>query len=130
MKGARSIRIIALLLLIFAAGLVTGRLTAPTPRALFLNARGELVTSSTPLNRFKAQLNLSPEQAEQFAKLFEEVAAELSRLPPRSTERLDTFKRYVPQMEALLKPEQREDFQKYVDQTERNFMRAIRRGGR
>ena len=130
MKGARIIRIIALLLLIFAAGVVTGRLTAPKTRALILNARGDLVTSATALNRLKVHLKLSPEQEEQFAELFEEVAVELSRLPPRSTERLETFKRYVPQMEALLKPEQLEDLHKYVAQTERNFMRAIRRGGR
>jgi Spy/CpxP family protein refolding chaperone len=130
MKATRSIRIVILLLVIFASGIVTGRLTAPKTSTLVTTAHGGVTTSANAVAQLKRHLNLTPEQEQQFGKLFEGLAVEMSRLPPASQERLDAFRRRVPEMEALLKPEQREALQKYVAETEKRFQRVIRRRGK
>ncbi len=127
---ARTIRIVALLLVIFAAGVVTGRFSVPKPPTSFTTAQGRTMTSSDALARLKRHMNLSPDQERQFGKLFEDMAVEMSRLPPGSQERMDAFKRHVPEMEAFLKPEQRDDFRNYVSETERRFERMLRRRGK
>ena len=126
MKLARILRILLLLVVIFAAGLVTGRLTAPRPPTLMLMADGRIATSETMLTRLEQQLHLTPEQERQFRALFEEAAREMSRFAAATPERMEAFKRFVPRMEALLQPEQRADFDRYVRDTERRYERLLR----
>ena len=77
--------------------------------------------------QLKRYLNLSAEQARQFRVLFEEIAAEMSRRPPASRERLEKLRSYRPRMEALLRPEQQAAFTNYLHETEARFERVIRR---
>ncbi len=126
MKPAQVIRIVLLLAAIFAAGVVTGRLTAPKPPALVVRTDGLVVTSDAVLARLKRELHLTAGQERQFRTLLEELAREMSPIPPGSNERLMKFRSYVPRMETLLRPEQRADFDHYVSDTEARFKRAIR----
>jgi hypothetical protein len=127
MKPVQTIRIALALVVIFAAGAVTGRLTAPRPRALVPTADGRFTTSDTAFERLKRHLELSAEQERQFRRLLEEMARQMSKLPPASQERMDVFHRNVPRMEALLKPEQREDFKRYVRESEARWERSTKR---
>ena len=79
------------------------------------------------MRRLKLHLNLSEEQEGQFRQLFEEVAAEMSRLPPASREHVEKIRSYRPRMEALLRPEQQAAFTNYLHETEERFERVIRR---
>ena len=108
-------------------GPAAGWLTAPRPRALIPRADGRFSTSDTAFARLKRHLELSAEQERQFRRLLEEMAQELSKLPPVSKERMDQFHRNVPKMEALLKPEQREAFNRYVRETEVRWERMLKR---
>lgn len=126
MKPAQIIRIVLLLAAIFAAGAITGRLTAPKPPALVVTADGRVSTSEVMLARMKRELRLTPEQERQFSTLLEELAREISPLPPASMERLEKFRSYTPQLEALLRPDQRADFERYVREAQRRSERWIR----
>lgn len=127
MKSAQAIRIGLLLGCIFAAGVITGRLTAPKPPVLVRQADGRFYTIETPLARLKTTLSLTPEQERQMRVLLEEVAKEMSVLPPDSRERLELFRKSVPRMEGLLKADQMPAFRKYVQERERSFERRIRK---
>ena len=130
MKLGQPIRIVLLLAVIFAAGAVTGRLTAPRPPALMAMVDGRVVTSDYLFARMSRELHLSTEQERQFRPLVEEMAREMSHLPPVSRERLEKFKSYLPRMRALLRPEQHDDFERYLRETEVRFERSIRKRGR
>src|SRR5437867_887406 len=106
MNRAQRIRIAGLLMVIFAAGVVTGRLTARKPPTLVPTATGQLGTAENALIRLGHALTLSPQQERQFRRLFEEMAEPMSKLPPSSQQRLELFRRYIPRMEALLQPSQ------------------------
>ncbi len=130
MKFFQAIRIAVLLALIFAAGVFTGRWTTPRPRQMVLSAGGRLTTSDEALARLTARLGLDPEQQRQFAPLLEEVAGELSRHPPATTERLQVFRNFFPRMVSLLRPEQKPAFDQYVRDTERKMEQMIRNRNR
>jgi hypothetical protein len=127
MKSVQIIRIALLLATIFGAGVVTGRITAPKPPALIVTADGRVATSAQAFARLNAQLDLNPAQQRQFRALFEDMAREMSQLPPMSRERLEVFRRHIPRMEALLRPEQRAAFERYVRDTEQRSERVIQR---
>ena len=127
MKTGQIIRIAVLLVVIFGAGVLTGRMLTPRPRAMILTGTGRYSTSDTALGRLKRHFDLSAEQEGQFATLLEEIAQEMSQLPPGSPERLALFRRNIPKIESLLRPEQRTNFQEYVRTTEMRFQRQMRR---
>ena len=127
MKRAQIIRIALLLIAIFAAGLLTGRLTAPEPPVLVRNVAGRYSTWETLMARLKEQLALSAEQERQFAPIVEDAARQMSELPPASAQRLEVFRRMAPKMQALLRPDQEEKFQRYVRETEARWQRLLQR---
>lgn len=127
MKPAQAIRICALLVVIFVAGLVTGRLTAPKSPPMMTMADGRIVTSDYPMVRLRRSLNLTADQEAQFAALFEEMTREMSRIPPGTRERMAKFKGYVPRMRALLRSDQQPAFEAYVRDTEERFERMLSR---
>lgn len=126
MKPAQIIRIVLLLAAIFAAGAITGRLTAPKPPALVVTGEGRVITSAAMLARLKRELRLTADQERQFRTVMEELAREISLLPPASTERMEKFKSYTPRMEAILRPDQLADFAHYVREVQRRSERWLR----
>lgn len=123
MKPAQIIRIVLLLAAIFAAGIVTGRLTSPRPPTLVVTADGRVTTSESLLVRLNRELRLTAEQERQFRTLLEELAREVSPLPPASHERLAKFNGYAPRMKALLRPDQHANFERYVRDTQKRYER-------
>ena len=130
MKAAQAIRIGILLVVIFAAGIFTGRWTGPKPRTLVLQAGGRLATSDEALARVTARLSLDPEQQRQFNPLMEELASELSRHPPATQERLEVFRRFFPRMTLLLRADQKPAFDRFMRDTEAKMNRLIRNRNR
>lgn len=127
MKHAQTIRIVALLLVIFVAGVITGRLTAPRPPTLVPTAGGGARTAEMALPKLTGEVGLDAAQQAQLRPLLEEMAEQMARLPPASVERRDVFRAGVPRIRASLRPEQFEAFDRYVERTERAFERVIRR---
>jgi hypothetical protein len=130
MKSAQAIRIGLLLAVIFAAGVFTGRWTGPKPRAMVINPAGRVSTSDEALARLTARLSLDPAQQRQFAPLLEEMAGELARHLPATQERLEVFRRFFPRMVALLHPDQKPAFDRYVRDTETKIGQLIRNRNR
>ena len=130
MKVSQAIRIAALLVVIFAGGVLTGRWTSPKPRTLVMNAAGRLSTSDQALGRLTSRLSLDAEQQRQFAPLLEEMAGEFARHPPATQERLEVFRRFFPRMVVLLHPDQKPAFDRYVRDTEAKMNQMIRNRNR
>jgi hypothetical protein len=130
MKASQAIRIALLLVVIFAAGVFTGRWFDPKPRTLVLKPGGRMGTSDEALARLTARLSLDPEQQGRFAPLLEEMAVELSRHPPATQERLEVFRRFFPRMVVLLHPDQKPAFDRYVQDSEAKMDRLIRNRNR
>ena len=120
------IRVVVLLMLIFAAGFLTGRFTAPR-QYVAVGPRGQIVTADVALSRLKSRIPLTPEQEQSFRKLLEELETEMNRYPPLSPERLERFRSYRPRMEALLTPEQKPAFDRFYQNSEARFEDAVRR---
>jgi hypothetical protein len=111
---------------IFAAGIATGRWTAPKPRILVTGVGGRINTSDDALARLTARLDLDSEQQQRLAPLLEEMAGELALHAPASPERLDTFRRLFPPMGSLLRPDQKPAFDRYIRESEARMKRMIR----
>ena len=127
MKFAQPIRIALLLVAIFVAGIITGRLTAPGSPTQVITAGGRTLTAETVLARLSAEVGLDAFQRAQFRPLLEELAGRMARVPPATPERRDLFRSYVPRMRALLRAEQLAAFERYFKQTERRVDQVIRR---
>jgi hypothetical protein len=134
MNALQTIRIAALLAIIFAAGVWTGRLTARKPRqeTAYASAgpRGQSMTAELALERFKGQFSLTAEQEVKMRKVFEDIEAEVSKYPPLSKERVDVLRKFAPQMKAALNTNQADEVDRYIRQVEvkAESMRK-RRGG-
>ncbi|MBI2929474.1 MAG: hypothetical protein HYY24_27740 [Verrucomicrobia bacterium] len=127
MKHAQTIRIAALLVVIFVAGVTTGRLTAPRPPTLIPMSGGGVRTAEMVLARLTSEVGLDTTQELQLRPILEEMADEMARLPPATVERREIFRTYVPRIRTLLRPEQLEAFNRHVERTERLYDRMIRR---
>ena|SRR5687768_5067711 len=127
MNHFQVIRIVFLLVLIFIAGIFTGRLTAPKPKYVVIGPAGRVLSAETALLKFKRQFKLTPEQEESLRKLFEEMEGKVAPYPPFSRERLDIFREYVPRVKAILTPDQYEALDRYVEEGEKAFAAGRRR---
>jgi hypothetical protein len=127
MRRAQVIQIALLLVAIFAAGVATGRFTAPNGPTYVRNAAGRYVTSDAKLEQLTLRLKLDQQQREQFRALLEETAKELAKYPALSQDRLDVFRKSVPKQRALLRTNQYERFDAMVADSERKFEQARRR---
>ena len=127
MRRAQVIQIVLLLAAIFAAGIATGRFTAPRDQRYVRNAAGRYVTSDTKLEQLTLRLNLDEEQKEQFRVLLENTAKELAKYPALSQDRLDVFRKSVPKQRALLRTNQYDRFDAMIKDSERKFEQARRR---
>lgn len=129
MNRAQTIRIIALLLLIFVAGVWTGRFTAPKTEYIVMGPRGQIQLVETALARMKAKIPLSAEQEVRIRAILEEMESAVAGLPPLSNERMEVFRSFTPRFKAELKPEQQETFDRHVKDVERRFENNQRRRG-
>jgi hypothetical protein len=127
MKHVQTIRIAVLLAVIFAAGAITGRLTAPRPPTLVAGPAGRVRTAETVLTRLTSELGLDAAQQAQLKPILEDMAENMSRLGPASVERREVFQNHVPRIRALLRSEQLAAFDRLVERTERTYERMIRR---
>jgi len=126
-KFTQTIRIALLLVAIFVAGIITGRLTVPGSPTQVITAGGRILTGETVLAQLTAEVGLDTSQRARFRPLLEEIAERMARLPPATPERRDLFRSYLPRMRNLLRAEQQAAFERYVKQTERRFDNVIRR---
>jgi len=124
------IQIALLLAAIFAAGVATGRFTAPRGPTYVRNAVGKYVTADRKLEELTRRVGLDAKQREQFRVLLEEIAQEMANHPPASQERLEVFRRSVPRQRALLHPDQHAAFDAMVQETERRYEQVKRRKSR
>ena len=129
MPRRQIIRISLLLLAIFASGIMTGRLTAPSAKApvRVTTVRGREVTVDSILNRIALDAGLDDKQREQLRPILEDLALHMNECPPGTRERLNLFRTATPKMRAHLHPEQYQAFDRHVRLTERQFERNIRR---
>ena len=127
MRRTQVIQIVLLLAAIFAAGVATGRLTAPRGPTYVRNAAGRYVTADLPLERLTRQVGLDAKQQEQLRPLLEETANELVKHPPLSQERLDVLRKSAPRQRALLRPDQYAAFDEMIRETERRFEQLMKK---
>ncbi len=119
METVRLLRIGLLLGLIFGAGVLTGRWTAPRPPILVPVAGGGVRTADMALARMTAELGLDAEPQAKFKPVLEEMADQLAVLPPRSRERFEVLRQSGPRLRAFLRPDQQAAFDRLLRRTER-----------
>jgi hypothetical protein len=126
MDTVRILRIGLLLVLIFVAGVLTGRWTAPRPPVLVPALSGGVRTADMALARMTFELGLDAVQQAKFKPVLEEMAEQLAVLPPRSRERLEVLRQHSPRLREMLRPEQQAAFDRLLEQTRRVIEQAER----
>jgi len=128
MNRLQVIRVAALLVIIFAAGVLTGRFTAPQPQAVYPGGpAGRWMIIDTAVSRMATDVGLTPDEKQKVRKVFEEMEPQMVRHPPLSEERLKIFRDYIPQIKAQLPPEKQAAVDRYFHDVERRFEIARRR---
>lgn len=116
MADLRVIRICLMLAGIFAAGVVTGRLTAPQsqPGPSVVNARGR---PHTPVN-FAAEMGrrvgIDVEQQEQIIPILRKMVREMQAHPPRTPPRMEIFRRTMESVRPLIRTNQMAAFDEFI----------------
>ncbi len=131
MKAARIIRIALLLVVIFGAGVLTGRWSASPPplgTAHRPAAAASDVTQAAEdaLRRLSWHVRLDSPQQDRLRVIVTGVAEEMVLHPRGSRERWQLFEAAVPRMRAELRSDQLADFDRYVELTTRRFERSVR----
>ena len=124
----RTARIILLLAAIFAAGVFTGRWSAPRLPVTISTAGGVSRTSEDALRRLSRQVGLDDSQQKRLRPILEEIAEKMAAIPPKSRARLELYQNFIPKMRAELRPDQHEAFDRYAEDTTRRFERVIGTG--
>jgi hypothetical protein len=127
MNWFQTARIAALLAVIFVAGVLTGRFTAPRPQTLYVTTRpgGNIVDFA--VTRLSRQVSLTAEEQQKVRKVFEEMQSDLMRYPPMTLERLNVFRDYVPKIKAQLPAEKHAAVDRYFQDIQRRIESASRR---
>jgi hypothetical protein len=125
----QSLRISVLLAVIFVAGILTGRFTTPRPPVQFATVSGGVATADMLLTRLTAEIDLTEEQQNRMRPILQKCAQQMAQIPPATRQRLEVFTQSVPRMREVLRPDQYQRFDDYVEQTQRRFGRQIRRRG-
>ena len=131
MNTFQVVRIVFLLVLIFVAGVWTGRFTAPKTQLppVSATARGRSMTAELALERLKADISITPEQELKLRRIFEEIEIEIAKYPPRSMERVEVLRRYAPRMKEALDSRQDAAIDRYVRDVEQKLQATRRRRG-
>ena len=126
MKPSQFIRILALLLVIFAAGLAIGRLSARKAPTTVHTLDGREVTTASQLDTLTRELGLARSQVAEFQPIIEQAVEQMSRLPAGSPERIPVFRETVAKLRAALRPEQRTVLDRLVQETEQRRRQNLR----
>ncbi len=127
MNTSQVIRIGVALALIFAAGVFTGRYTAPRSPLAVASAGGRTVTTDEVMVRLTAELGLDPDQQSKMRGIVEETSEQVATLPPLSPQRREILRKSIPQIRAVLRPEQYSNLDRFVEMSERRAARMVRR---
>jgi hypothetical protein len=120
------LRIALLLLAIFVGGFAAGRLTAPAPASAspgFAGPAGRIYTVDDVLTRLTGELRLDDAQRERVRPIVEETVRRMSRLPPRSPERLAAYEDCMAKLRPLLRPDQQPGVDRLLERARRTFGR-------
>jgi hypothetical protein len=126
MNRWQTFRIALLLLAIFAGGFAAGRLTAPTPATAsaspgFTGPAGRVYTVDDVLARLTGELRLDDAQRARIRPIVEETVRRMSRLPPRSPERLAAYEDCMAKLRPLLRLEQQPAVDRLRERARRTF---------
>lgn len=127
MKRFQATRIVILLIVIFALGIVTGRLSAPTAPTVLTTSSGKQVTAPGVFSRLAHELKLDKAQESQVAAILDEAAEKMTATAVGSPERLTVFRSYVGKVRAVLNSEQQVRFDQMVRETEQRQRQENRR---
>lgn len=132
MKRSQFIRILALLLVIFAAGLAIGRLSARKAPTTVHTLDGRQVTTASQLDALTRELGLEPAQVTELQPIIEQAVEQMSRLPAGSPERIPIFRETVAKLRARLRPDQQAVLDRMVQEAEQRHRQNLRSkaGGR
>jgi hypothetical protein len=130
MNHFQAVRVAALLAVIFAAGVLTGRFTAPKPEVIYSGGRGDGKLSEVAVRRMTRQIGLTPEEQEKVRKVFEEMEVQVDRHPFMSQERMTVFRDFVPKIKAQLPPEKHTAVDRYARDVQRRYEAAQRQRAR
>ena len=114
MSKARKLRICLLLAAIFAAGVVTGRLSAPKPTPVLMTGKKQAQTPESLAAEFQRRCKLDEEQRQKLLPIFDRMIREMLPYAPLTQERLNIFLKTMERIRPLLQPEQKEAFEKFV----------------
>ena len=129
MNPYQVIRIVCLLAVIFVCGLITGRLTAPSPRIIGVNAAGRPLNADAILAAFKVEIPMSAEEELKMRRYLEEIESDIATHPPLSQERLELFRKTAAKMKETLSADKHAAIDRFAADMERRFEVNRRRRG-
>lgn len=129
MNQARKVRICFLLAAIFAAGVITGRLSAPKPTPVLMTGKRQAQTPESLAAEFQRRCNLDEEQRQKLVPIFDRMIREMLPYAPLTQERLSIFLRTMERIRPLIRAEQKEAFEKFVKEIADTTPRSGSTGG-
>ncbi len=126
MNTAQLLRIFLALALIFAAGVFTGRYTAPRPAPVAAGG-GRTTSVDEMMARLTAELRLDSGQREKVSDVIEDAAEQMMTMPTLSPQRREVLRACVPKIRAVLRPDQYAALDQFVELAERRMARMMRR---
>ena len=128
----RSLRIGLLLLVIYLAGLATGRyLTPPKTEVTFSGGASPLAasdrfSSSRLIELLKIECHITPQQADKIRPIISRWREEALKLPPNSRPQIELWEVCAAKVGMELTPEQLPIYQKMVEDQRRRIARRFR----
>lgn len=111
------LRIVLMILGIYAAGVATGRYTMPPPASKPTDAtvevsgqKGRAITPQVVTLYFHQKLRLGPRQRQAVLAEAESFVREIATTEPGTRARHDIFRKYRPRIRTLLRPDQAKTF--------------------
>ena len=125
MTKARIIRICLLLAAIFAAGVVTGRLSMPKATPVLITGRGHAQTPESLANEIQRRVGLDDMQRQKVIPILDRMIRQMLPYAPLTQERLNIFLKTMEQVRQHIRPEQMKAFDRFVNE----IADTVRRGG-
>ena len=131
MADARVIRICLMLAGIFAAGVVTGRFTAPQPAPIVINQaqrpRGHTPASFTA--EMTRRVGIDTNQQQQILPILWKMVREMQPHPPRTPARMEIFRRTMESIRPIIRTNQIAEFDRLIQDQTPGARRAQRQSG-
>jgi hypothetical protein len=120
------IRIAALLAVIFAAGIVIGRYTAPEPDPLVISPAPRQAKIDSAVRIMAREYEFDEEKEAEFRKLMERMEEAMRSLDRATAERRDEWRRFLPEIRSFVPEHLMDKFDAQTQRTERRMERMIR----